>query len=206
MGRTMSDTTGAQSRTFHQALSRVLTDQERRWRAGAPVALEDYLRQEPSLDDPEALLDLIYKEVLLRGERGESPQLEEYVARFPNLAAKLRPLFEVHHAIESDADSHLADKQLTSTLPLRSSESPGATDVPDFELLECLGRGGMGVVYKARQISLGRTVALKMVLAGAHASIDEYARFRREAEVVARLAHPNIVHIFEIGEHEGRPF
>src|SRR5439155_21986597 len=62
------------------------------------------------------------------------------------------------------------------------------------------------VVYKARQKSLDRSVALKMVLAGAHASPEERARFGREAEGVARLAHPNIVQVFEVGEHEGRPF
>ena len=78
--------------------------------------------------------------------------------------------------------------------------------IPGYEILAELGRGGMGVVYKARQTRLNRLVALKMVLAGAHAGAPLLARFDREARSVARLQHANIVQIFEIGEHDGLPF
>ena len=78
--------------------------------------------------------------------------------------------------------------------------------LPGYEILAELGRGGMGIVLKARQLNLNRLVAVKMMLAGADADISERGRFRTEAEVAARLRHPNIVQIYEVGECQGRPF
>jgi serine/threonine-protein kinase len=78
--------------------------------------------------------------------------------------------------------------------------------VPGYLFLGELGHGGMGVVYRARQVKLNRVVALKMIGTGAQVGPEQRARFRREAEAVARLQHPNIVQIFEVGEAAGLPF
>jgi hypothetical protein len=99
-----------------------------------------------------------------------------------------------------------------STLPPAPSEAVAEfASLPSggpggYELLGELGRGGMGVVYKARQVSLNRVVALKMIRHAAGASPEELARFRTEAEAVGRLQHPNIVQVFDVGELEGMPF
>jgi serine/threonine protein kinase len=90
--------------------------------------------------------------------------------------------------------------RLPLTLPLKPPEVPG------YQILRELGRGGMGVVYLAQQEKLQRLVALKMILSGSHASPEDLVRFLGEAEAVAQLQHPHIVQVYEIGQQEGRPY
>jgi tetratricopeptide (TPR) repeat protein len=100
------------------------------------------------------------------------------------------------------------DERRSAMLPPDSdpAASPVRATVPGYEILSELGRGGMGVVYLARHVGLNRLVALKMILAGGHAGPDDLARFRGEAEAVARLKHPNVVQVYDIGEAHGQPY
>jgi serine/threonine protein kinase/WD40 repeat protein len=202
----------SQNQTLVLLVEELRQDQRVRWQAGDPVAVEAYLQRYPALQaDLESALELVYREVVLREACGEAPQLEEYLHRFPELAPRLQPLFEVHQALQSECLAELPDSEKTmAVLPPASGPPPdgglGLPAIPGFEVLRELGRGGMGVVYWAWQSSLNRPVALKMLLAGEYAHAEQRARFQTEAEAVGRLQHPQIVQVFQVDEHAGRPF
>lgn len=197
-------------------LSLCLQEQKTRWANGDTVAVEHLLQRFPALSaDGEAVLQLIYNEVLQRESKGEKPQLEDYLPRFPQWREELILQFEVHRGLGSlvstARDTSLAgvsDKTVPQAprQPVSTDKPPVFPDVPGYEILELIGEGGMGVVYRARQKELKRAVALKMILPQRQAGEAERIRFRLEAEAVARLQHPNIVQIYELGEHAGQLF
>ena len=130
------------------------------------------------------------------------PTLEELISAHPHLAKELKALWGT--ALMVDA---VAGRSRSETLPLTTPTPTNEMRPPailgEFELLEELGHGGMGIVYRAYQRSLNRVVAVKLILQGAQATEAEKARFQAEVAAVARLEHPNIVPIYEVGEADG---
>jgi serine/threonine protein kinase/predicted Zn-dependent protease len=185
------------------SLEVLLDEQSQCWLRGERLPVEAYLAVHPDLrGDAGALLDLIYHEILLRTRHGDRPALAEYLGRFPQFGAELRAQFDVHHALFPRASLR---PTLLDPVPPRGAPAR-LPAVPGYEVVGELGRGGMGVVYKARQLGLNRWVALKMIQSRAHAGARPLARFRREAEALGRLRHPNIIQVYEVGEYEGAPF
>jgi len=159
-----------------------------------------------SVSHDELLVSLLDR-VLESSRGGSAESLEAVIREHPELAVELRELWATMQIAEDFASvSELLDGSSSwdSSVPASAASPP--QDCGDYELLGELGRGGMGVVYRARQKSLDRIVALKMILRGDLASAADIARFRAEAEAAAQLHHPNIVNVYEVGEFEGRPF
>lgn len=165
--------------------------------------------------DEERLADLIDALSEARGPEAVA-LLERLVGEHPDLAGQLRELFAAMSMADAVADASTileppgAEPPALAPPPAPGSFVPGVTPLPasfdDYDLLEEVGRGGMGIVYRARQKSLDRIVAVKMLLRRDLATAADLARFRSEAEAAARLDHPGIVSIFEVGECGGHPF
>lgn len=181
---------------FRVLIELVHIDLELRLKAGEPARIEAYLTRYPELAGNRAVtLELIAAEHELRRRRERGLALDEYLQRFPEYRADLA---------EQIARATIAAGDAPPRPAILDAEAP--PEVAGYEILGELGRGGMGIVYKARQLGLDRTVALKMVLTGIRAGPKDLARFRAEAAAIARLQHPNIVQIYDVGEAAGRPY
>jgi serine/threonine protein kinase len=173
-----------------RGLDAALDEQRRDWIIGHRILADERLRQHPELaDEPAYAAELIYQEFSLRQELGESPDWQQQLRQYPEHAAWLERLRQADQLVE---------QMLAAPAPW-----PAGT-FADYDLLEEVGRGGMGVVFKARHKTLDRIVALKLLRSDGTG--EERKRLDREAQAVARLQHPNIVQVYEVGESAGQAF
>jgi len=170
----------------------------------------------PNPSDREQRLQEVLAGYMQAAEAGQAPDRQEMLARHPDLADELASFFANRDDFAGRAGRDLLAAAVPAP-PVSETPTTGA-DTPtggvptagenlryfgDYEILEEIARGGMGVVFKARQVSLNRVVALKMILAGQLATALDVQRFKQEAEAAANLDHPNIVPIYEVNEHGG---
>lgn len=165
----------------------------------------------------DARLWSIFEDLEIRARNGEPIDIDLVARLHPDLAVEIRRLWPVASVVRElgSAETTIELPRPVPDLGAPVSEATQESGViaprlpsffGDYELLEEIGRGGMGVVYRARQRSLDRPVALKMILGGGFASREDLARFRAEAEIAARIDHPNAVKVYEAGEIGGQPY
>src|SRR5579883_1535610 len=145
---------------------------------------------------PEVLISQIADEFMQRLERGEQPEIQDYAGRYPEIAAVLRQVLPALQVLRlSGASGSSASAEVQPEGPLG-----------DFRIVREIGRGGMGVVYEAVQISLGRRVALKVLPFAAALDAKQLQRFKNEAQAAAHLHHTNIVPVYAVGSERGVHF
>jgi len=202
----MSTSADVAERQLRQACAAL----ERAIQTGSDARAEQWLAACPAVaGEPDLAVELIYCEYVSRESVGPAPAPIEYYGRFPQYAERLRRLFGVDELLRHEGDASSLAARHGSTRPGGPPANSTATPprrVGAFTLLEKLGGGGMGVVYRARQDRPARDVALKLLRAGADAGAEELVRFHREADAAARLHHPNIAAVYEVGNADGQPY
>jgi serine/threonine protein kinase len=189
---------------------------EAAWHGEPPPEIEPFLHGVPRNERMAFVQELVLLDLEYRRSAGFTCQVEEYSARFPELDRHWLLDAWAGETVEKKAGSPDASREGNAGKFWVSPES--GTDASldrfpvsglvaeEYEILEPLGRGGMGVVYRARQSRLNRLVAVKVILAGEHASEASLKRFRIEAQAAARMQHDGFVQVYDAGEHAGRPY
>ncbi len=165
----------------------------------------------PDDDDRELQLDAIIAEYYRLPDTDGPPDQNEFIQRYPEFASELKEFFSDARLFYADESSTPQETSLGRTIIDAPQLEPSASKqvvryFGEYEILEKLGAGGMGVVYKARQKKLNRIVALKMIRSGELANSSDVQRFEAEAKAAAKLSHPGIVSVHEVGIHDGHHF
>jgi serine/threonine protein kinase len=185
----MNDSSNAKPAAADELTRMLRGDQRLRWQQGQRVSVEAYLEHYPELKNrPPAIRELILGEIQLRRELGDTFDLDAMRRRFPLEAAWLATQFRQPQGDSARDDTSIDEDEVESNWPFLSG----------YDVIEEVGRGGMGIVYKARDLQADRLVALKMLKSGPGASARGRARLRHEADAISRLKHPNIVQLFDV--------
>jgi WD40 repeat protein len=174
------------------------------------------MNPEPDESARDRQLEEILHTYLRAVDAGQAPDRDALLQRHPHFASELAAFFANQEEVARLARAMAGPGAPAGGAAAAPTATPGEASVPepgahlryfgDYELLAEIARGGMGVVFRARQVSLNRPVALKMILAGQLASAPEVQRFHTEAEAAANLDHPHIVPIYEVGQHAGQHY
>ena len=186
-------------------VQRACHDFDTAWKAGGRPSIEQALGGVPNFLHTALLRALLGIDVVYRRRNGERPVPEEYLTRFPGDEALIEDAFRDTPTAAATAASGVVHTMARPAEPPQGAAGDWPA-IPGYEILNQLTPGGMGVVYRARQVVPNRTVALKMIRTGIHAGPQERARFKVEAEAIVSLSHPHIIQIYDFGEWQEMPY
>jgi hypothetical protein len=194
--------------TPEEQFRRACAELSHRLRCGDDCRAEQFFDACPSLASrADHAVELIYIEFITRRELGQNPEPAEWYERFPKWRVQLESRLQTPPAVgDSETPDRSTVVQSSHSEPEEAAAKEHTVLFGRYEIIDQLGRGGMGVVYQARDIALGRTVALKMIRAGVLAEPQEIERFYREARAAALFQHPHIITLHDVGQEDDRHY